>query len=108
MIKVRFYVGGGRYKGFEITGHSGSAENGRDIVCAAVSSAAIMTANTVSEICKAPAEIAYDDDGYLKLILQQDSDELQNLLKGFDLHVRELAKQFPKNIKIIYGGSQNA
>ncbi|MCR4616239.1 MAG: ribosomal-processing cysteine protease Prp [Clostridiales bacterium] len=107
MIKVRFYLSDGRYKGFEITGHSGSAEKGRDIVCAAVSSAAYMTANTVSEIYKAPAEIS-DDDGHMKLLLQEDSDELQNLLKGFELHIRELSGQFPKNIKVIYGGSKNA
>ena len=107
MIKVRFFLSEGRYKGFEITGHSGSAERGRDIICSAVSSAAYMTANTVSEIYKVPAEIS-DGDGYLKLLLKEDGDELQNLLKGFELHVRELSDQFPKNIKVIYGGLQNA
>lgn len=37
--------------GFEISGHSDFAEEGSDIVCAAISSAAYMTANTVTEIC---------------------------------------------------------
>ena len=35
---------------FTVKGHSGSANAGEDIVCAAVSSAVYMAANTVTEI----------------------------------------------------------
>ena len=35
---------------FTIKGHSGFSEEGSDIVCAAVSSAAIMSVNTITEI----------------------------------------------------------
>ena len=37
----------GAYQGFTCMGHAGYAKRGKDIVCAAVSSAAIMSANTV-------------------------------------------------------------
>ncbi|MEE0868633.1 MAG: ribosomal-processing cysteine protease Prp, partial [Ruminococcus sp.] len=43
MIKVTFEAGNGVIKNVCISGHSGYAEEGSDIVCAAVSSAAIMT-----------------------------------------------------------------
>ena len=50
MITVRIFDKTGILYGFEVTGHSGSAPSGEDIVCAAVSSAAYMTANTVTDI----------------------------------------------------------
>lgn len=105
MISVKLFVDSGRLTGFEVSGHSGTAPKGQDIICAAVSSAADMTANTISEIYKASADITARD-GYLKLSVKSD-DELQKLLRGFELHMRALAKEFPKNIKVIYGGSKN-
>ena len=47
--------------GFEISGHSDFAEEGSDIVCAAISSAAYMTANTVTEILHINAQVTEDD-----------------------------------------------
>ena len=49
MIQVIFTVKDNDICGFEISGHSDYAEEGSDIVCAAVSSAALMTANTITE-----------------------------------------------------------
>ncbi|MFR2561614.1 MAG: ribosomal-processing cysteine protease Prp [Anaeromassilibacillus sp.] len=50
--------------GFRISGHSGSGEEGNDIICAAVSSAAYMTANTVTEIIGVEAQVAAEE-GYM-------------------------------------------
>ena len=51
MICAEFFTRpDGDLVGFRISGHSGCGEEGNDIVCAAVSSAAYMTANTVTEI----------------------------------------------------------
>ncbi len=50
MIKVKFFKAENLVKGFEVSGHSGSAEKGKDVICAFVSSACLMTANTIPEV----------------------------------------------------------
>ena len=107
MIKVRFSVGNRQLKGFEISGHAMFAESGRDVVCAAVSSAAYMAANTVTDIIRADAE-ATADDGAMTLLVKEPCERTETVLKGLELHLKELSKQYPENIKIIYGGVKNA
>lgn len=41
-----------RLVGFRITGHAGYADYGEDVCCASVSSAVMLTANTVTEAFK--------------------------------------------------------
>ncbi|WP_442974828.1 ribosomal-processing cysteine protease Prp, partial [Ruminococcus sp.] len=48
MIEAIFTVTDKVIRGFEISGHSDYSEHGSDIICAAVSSAAYMAANTVT------------------------------------------------------------
>ena len=43
MTKIEFFNHDGRINGFAVSGHSGYAEEGSDIVCAAVSSAVKLT-----------------------------------------------------------------
>lgn len=53
MIKITFYWEKGILRGIETKGHSGSAESGHDVVCAAVSSlmnALILGLSEVAEI----------------------------------------------------------
>ena len=103
MIKVTFYQTekGAFLKGFVIKGHSYSAESGRDVICASVSSAAYLTANTVTEIIHAKA-CAEDGDGYMKLTVgDYDNESVQNILRGFEFHIRELYKMYPQYLKII-------
>ena len=94
MIRAVFFEGeNGR--GFEISGHAGG-NAGRDIVCAAVSSAVYMAANTVTEIIKVHADIS-EQDGHLKFSVG----EAAAVLDGLKLHLTELSKQYPKKIKVI-------
>ncbi|MDR1630225.1 MAG: ribosomal-processing cysteine protease Prp, partial [Oscillospiraceae bacterium] len=47
MITAEFLTHSGRFWGIDLCGHAEYDESGKDIVCAAVSAAAIMAANTV-------------------------------------------------------------
>ena len=95
MIRAVFFEGeNGR--GFEISGHAGGSA-GTDIVCAAVSSAVYMAANTVTEI---HADIS-EQDGYLKFSVGEENDSAAAVLDGLKLHLTELSKQYPKKIKVI-------
>ena len=107
MIKVRFSVGDRQLNGFEISGHALFAESGKDIICAAVSSAAYMAANTVTEIIRADAK-AQAEDGAMVLTLNEPNTQTETVLRGLELHLTELSKQYPQHIKIIYGGVKNA
>ena len=107
MIKVRFSVGNRQLKGFEISGHAMYAESGSDIVCASVSSAAYMAANTITDVIGADAD-AVAGDGTMSVTLNQPNEYAQAVLKGLELHLTELSKQYPQNIKLIYGGVKNA
>ena len=103
MIRVKFLIGNKQLTGFEIKGHAMFAESGSDVVCAAVSSAAFMAANTITEIIGAKAD-ASADDGIMRVTLEQSDEQTETVLRGLELHLTELSKQFPENIKIIYGG----
>ena len=107
MINVKILVKHSKLYGFEIKGHAGLAQSGNDILCAAVSSAAYMTANTLEEVLKLKVDTVIND-GYMKLTISDLTDEAENLLKGFQIHISALAKDYRKNLKVIYGGAQNA
>ncbi|MBR1763670.1 MAG: ribosomal-processing cysteine protease Prp [Eubacterium sp.] len=100
MIRISFFENNGLISGFESKGHSMSAEHGYDIICAAVSSACYMAANTVTEIISLEADAAASD-GYMRLEIKSSKEKAQDILKGLKLHLTELEKQYPENIKVI-------
>ena len=100
MIRINFNKDGGFITGFECKGHSMSAEHGQDIVCAAVSSACLMAANTVTDVIGLEADAAATD-GYLRLEIKDSPQPAQDILNGLEVHLRELEKQYPENIKVI-------
>ena len=97
MIRAKFNI---RKGNFTIDGHSGSAESGQDIVCAAVSSAAYMAVNTITEILGEDVE-ADVSDGYMKIRLCSGNQAATDILRGLELHISELSKDYPDFIKII-------
>ena len=109
MTRVTFFSRGGSLTGFELSGHStadASDEAGR-LVCSAVSSAAFLTANTLTEVVGAKAEIR-QEESFLSLSLADRIPESQVTLRGFRLHMTELAGQYPNNIQLIFGGVYHA
>ena len=102
MITVEF-LGADPIYGYHITGHSDMNPEGPEIVCAGVSSAAYMAANTVTDVlgCSPMLEVS-DGDMYLKLQTESEAVRCRDILSGFRLHMRSLAEQYPKYIKLTY------
>ncbi len=100
MIRAQFRYAGDEIRGFSLCGHAGAGSAGNDIVCAAVSSAAYMTANTLTEICSANADVAVDD-GEMSLFLTETDASIQKILEGFLLHITGLQEQYPKRIQVL-------
>lgn len=107
MIRFKFVRSGKSTVGFECSGHAGFAQAGQDIVCAAVSSAAYLAANTITDSFGVEAK-AQADEGYMLLQLLEESEEAQKVLGGLEAHIRSLAQDYPRSIKVIYGGNTNA
>ncbi len=101
MTEVRFFKNGKTLIGFSVIGHSTTNcddENGR-LVCSAISSAAYMSANTITEIVGDKAEIEVDD-GKMILKVINPSDKTVAVLEGFKLHIEQLADIYSDSIKI--------
>ncbi|MDE6593293.1 MAG: ribosomal-processing cysteine protease Prp [Oscillospiraceae bacterium] len=109
MITARFYKSKAGFEGFELTGHSGLAEAGSDVCCAAVSSAAELICNALTDFmeCSAEAEVidtgVTDGDGenVLKCSLTKGSGEAYRLMNAFYAHLKLLQEDYPQNIKVI-------
>ena len=101
MTKVNFFLDGETIIGFSIKGHStkNSADQNGKLVCSAVSSAAYMAANTILEVIGETAEVEVND-ALMELKVKSLNENTQIVLKGFKLHIEQLAEQYSNNIKI--------
>ena len=103
MIKVNCVVSNDLITNVSIKGHADYDTYGKDIVCAAVSS--IVTTAINSILALTPDEIKYDThDGNVSITVVGDDDIAQKLLNVMLNMLKELARDYPKNIKI--GGSK--
>lgn len=102
MIKVAFFRSENDMPvGFSLKGHSGYASSGSDIVCSAVSSAAYMTANTIIEIMEIDADTTVNENGEMTLkVPSHSASKVKDILLGLELHLTQLAEQYPKNVTI--------
>lgn len=88
----------------ELDGHTGYAESGSDIVCAAVSAVVFSTFNGVEKVVG--IDIGYEQaDGYLLVVLPESikTEKRKNiniLLESMVLFLKDLATQYPDNIQI--------
>lgn len=102
MTKAKFFEQDGAVCGFLIEGHStreAEDDEGRAL-CAAVSSAAYMAANTVTEIAGDSAAVEVSD-GRMFFKVKNPGEVTKAVLGGLKLHLSELSKQYGKRLKII-------
>ena len=81
-----------------IKGHANYDDLGKDIVCAAVSSMAILTINNIISLDES---IDYEEKaGFLKIRVLRDTKINKQLLENLITCLNELVNQYPKNIEI--------
>lgn len=82
----------------EVSGHSLYSECGTDIVCASVSSIVITTINA---LVRFKCNINYEEnDGYVKIEINEHNEITNILIRNMIDLLKELEKQYKKNIKI--------
>ena len=105
MTRCEFFTEGERITGFSVSGHSGYAEAGSDIVCAAVSAIVTMAEATISEVCGAKAKVRVkEEDARVTLTLPASCDEedsVQAVLAGMMLTLISLRDDYPDYIEVL-------
>ena len=95
----------GRISGFSVSGHSGYAEAGQDIVCAAISAVVTMAEATINDVCGAKAKVRVkDDQARITLTLPTSCDEeetVQAVLSGLLLTLISLREDYPDYIEVL-------
>ncbi len=105
MTKCEFFRDGERITGFSVSGHSGYAEAGADIVCAAISAVVGMTEATVNDVCGGKAKVRVkQEDARITLTLPASCDEedtIQAVLAGMMVYLIDLRDQYPDYIEVL-------
>ena len=95
----------GRISGFSVSGHSGYAEAGQDIVCAAISAVVGMAEATINDVCGAKAKVRVkEEDARISLTLPTSCDEeesVQAVLAGLLLYLCNLRDEYPDYIEVL-------
>ena len=90
----------GSIRRITVDGHSGFADSGEDIVCAAISSTVWMTINGIEK--QNLARLSYEDrDGFVDCIVgEKFSDGADVLLNSLVMFVAELSGQYEEFLKL--------
>ena len=105
MTRIVFREGLEGFEGFKVTGHSGYAEEGSDIVCAGISALVITTENALCQLVKlSPAERG-GEDGFLEVMLPEkmtDSQmhDAQLLLSALHIGLENIAQAYPDYVRL--------
>ena len=88
-----------------MSGHSGYAEAGADIVCAAISAIVTMAEATINDVCGAKAKVRVkEEDARITLTLPASCDEedaVQAVLAGMMITLCSLRDDYPDYIEVL-------
>ena len=107
MITATFHLDGKRIASFQVEGHSGLADEGEDVLCAAVTSAVRLTECAVNDVLGLEAGVKVKPDKALislKLpggLGQTNESTCQTLLTALMLYLSQLHEEYPENIIVM-------
>ena len=105
MTKCEFFTEDDRITGFSVSGHSGYAEAGQDIVCAAVYAVVTMAEATINDVGGAKAKVRVkEEDARITLTLPAACDEeesVQAVLAGMLVTLCSLRDDYPDYIEVL-------
>ena len=105
MTRCEFFTENDRITGFSVSGHSGYAESGSDIVCAAITAIVTMAEATINDVCGAKAKVRVkEEDARITLTLPTSCDEeesVQAVLAGMMLTLCSMRDDYPDYIEVL-------
>ena len=98
MTKVVVWLVDNKTKRIKISGHSGYAESGSDIVCSAISSAVMLAGSILEEVCPEYNINTDSEDAVIEIDIQSGNDLTYIVMKNLYRTLDEISKQYPKYI----------
>ena len=93
MVRASFYRKNGLYCGFIVSGHAGG-RYGADIVCAGVSSAVMLTVNTITNFLVANVSVKCKENSVgLRLDTPESDDTARAIVYSLKEHLQMLAQE---------------
>ena len=111
MTTVTFYSEGNRITGFTVEGHSGFANEGEDILCAAITSAVRLVECAINDILGLEASVKVrEKDASISLKLpgslgQTNESTCQTLLTALMVYFAELTEEYPDHLIVFENDS---
>ena len=106
MTNIKIKTKNSNIVSFEISGHTGYEDSGKDILCAAISSISQSVCLGITKVLNVKAVINRNDKkGYLKLVLPNNLTDVQNhecqiLLKTMQISLQDLLFDYSDYIKL--------
>ncbi len=107
MTTASFATDGSRIVSFTVEGHSGLAESGEDILCAAITSAVRLTECAINDVLGLEAAVKVSErDASISLKLPRnlegEADQVcQTLLAALMLYFVQLQEEYPQHIIVM-------
>ena len=105
MTRCEFFTADDRITGFSVSGHSGYAEAGSDVICAAITAIVTMAEATINDVCGAKAKVRVkEEDARVTLTLPASCDEeetVQAVLAGLMLTLLSIQEDHPDYIEVL-------
>ena len=99
MTKIYFTQNNGEWVGFRISGHTGKAEEGKDVLCSAISTASQMAVLAIVQVAKVKAEVE-NRDGFLSLTLDQPNHDTQLIIESLYQSLMYICENEKKYVKL--------
>ena len=111
MTKITFFRSGGSFYGFEEEGHTGYADEGQDILCAALSAMTMLIVNTIEIAYASDVDYSVNEGAtHIKvtskaaLIEYEDDDNkryaVSGLFCGYYYQLNDLAEEYYENLTV--------
>ena len=105
MTRCEFFRENERITGFSVSGHSGYAEAGQDILCASITAAVTLTEATINDVRGGKAKVRVkEEDARITLTLPascEEEDPIQAVLTGLMLYLIALRDDYPDYIEVL-------
>lgn len=102
MINAEFFRTNDCFCGFAVSGHAGYANAGKDIVCASVTSAVMLTCNLITDYFGIEAQIDTEKNLIGLKLKDCGNDNAQRLIKALCEHLQMISEEFKGTIKITF------
>lgn len=111
MIRIEFYKYKGNYFGFRETGHAEFEEEGKDIICSAVSAMTMLIINTLEECFDSTVLYELEKDTADIIVMDKDALEkycddekkqyaVSNIFKGYYIQLKDMADEYSDYISV--------